>query len=101
MDTYTRTSKEILTEIQTLIAEAETMAASSLSDHSTEALDNLRARFGAAQERFGEIYEGAKIKVVAGAKCADATIRENPYQSIAVALGLGVILGVIIGRATK
>ena len=55
----------------------------------------------AAQERFADIYEGAKKKVVAGAKYTAATIRENPYQSLAIALGVGVVLGVLIGRRTK
>jgi len=95
------TPKDLLNELQALVVEAESMMADSLSEHSTEALGNLRARFGAAQERFADIYEGAKKKVVAGAKYTDATIRENPYQSLAIALGVGVVLGVLIGRRTK
>ena len=95
------TPKELLTELQTLVSEAETMMAGSLSEHSHDALNNLRERFSAAQERFSDIYEGAKKKVVAGAKCADATIRENPYQSLAIALGVGVVIGVLVGRRTK
>jgi ElaB/YqjD/DUF883 family membrane-anchored ribosome-binding protein len=95
------TPKDLLNELQALVVEAESMMADSLSEHSTEALGNLRARFGAAQERFADIYEGAKKKVVAGAKYTDATIRENPYQSLAIALGVGVVLGVLIGRRSK
>jgi len=94
----THTPKELLTEMQALVAEAQGMMAESVSEHSAEAIANLRARFGAAQERFGEIYAGAKQKVIAGAKATDETIRENPYQSMAVALGIGVLLGVLLGR---
>jgi ElaB/YqjD/DUF883 family membrane-anchored ribosome-binding protein len=97
----THTPKELLTELQALVVEAESMLAGSLSEHSTEALGNLRERFGAAQERLADLYEGAKKKVVAGAKYTDETIRENPYQSLAVALGVGVVLGVLIGRRSK
>jgi len=100
-ETTTHTPKELLAELQALVSEAETMVAGSLSEHTSEAMGTLRSRFCAAQERFGEIYEGAKKKVVAGAKYTDETIRENPYQSIAVALGVGVLLGVVIGRRTK
>jgi len=95
------TPKELLTELQSLVAEAETMMADSLTEHSAEALGNLRARFGAAQERMGELYDSAKKKVVAGAKCTDTAIRENPYQSMAIALGVGVLVGVLVGRRTK
>jgi ElaB/YqjD/DUF883 family membrane-anchored ribosome-binding protein len=89
----THTPKELLGELQALVAEAETMMADSLSEHTSEALGNLRERFGAAQERFAEMYDRTKKKVVAGAKYTDSTIRENPYQSIAIALGVGVLVG--------
>jgi ElaB/YqjD/DUF883 family membrane-anchored ribosome-binding protein len=97
----THTPKELLSELQALVTEAETMMADSLTEHSTEAFGNLRERFGAAQERFADLYAGARKKVVAGAKYTDTTIRENPYQSIAVALGVGVLLGVLVGRRSK
>ncbi|MBW8781212.1 MAG: DUF883 domain-containing protein [Verrucomicrobia bacterium] len=95
------TPKELLHDLQVLVAEAETMMTSSLSEHSAEALDTLRTRFHAAQERFSDLYEGAKKKVVAGAKCTDETIRANPYQSIAIAAGVGLLVGVLLGRRSK
>lgn len=95
------TPQELLAEMQSLVGEAQTMIVDSLSEHSAEALSNLRERFDAAQERFADLYEGAKKKVVAGAKCTDAAIRENPYQSLAIALGVGVILGVVVGRRSR
>ena len=49
----------------------------------------------------GELYDGAKKKVVAGAKYTDTAIRENPYQALAIALGVGVLIGVLVGRRTK
>jgi ElaB/YqjD/DUF883 family membrane-anchored ribosome-binding protein len=95
------TPKELLTELKTLVAEAETMMADSLSEHTAEALGSLRERFSAAQERFSDMYDRTKKKVVAGAKYTDTTIRDNPYQSIAVALGVGVLLGVLLGRRNR
>jgi ElaB/YqjD/DUF883 family membrane-anchored ribosome-binding protein len=95
------TPKELLVELKTLVAEAETMMSDSLSEHTAEAIGNLRERFSAAHERFSEIYDRTKKKVVAGAKYTDTTIRENPYQSIAIALGVGVLLGLVVGRRSK
>jgi ElaB/YqjD/DUF883 family membrane-anchored ribosome-binding protein len=92
------TPKELLGELQALVAEAETMMADSLSEHTAEAIGNLRERFGAAQERFADMYDSTKKRVVAGAKQTDAAIRENPYQSMAIALGVGVLVGVLVGR---
>ncbi len=95
------TPKELLHELQTLVAEAETMMLDSASEQSAEVLGNLRERFGAAQEKFADVYEGAKKKVVAGAKYTDTTIRENPYQAMAIAAGVGLLVGVLLGRRSK
>lgn len=94
----TLTPKEMLTELQELVIGAQGLLVGSVSEHSTGALDNLCERFGAAQERFGAVCDQAKQRVVAGAKCADSTIRQNPYQALAVALGVGLLVGVLATR---
>jgi ElaB/YqjD/DUF883 family membrane-anchored ribosome-binding protein len=95
------TPKELLTDLQALVAEAEAMIADSLSEHSADAIDSLRSRFVAAQERFTDAYAGARKKVIAGAKYTDETIRANPYQSLAIAAGVGLLVGVMLGRRSK
>ncbi|HTJ79622.1 MAG TPA: hypothetical protein VL357_11555 [Rariglobus sp.] len=95
------TPNELLGDLQALVVEAEAMMADSVSEHSSEAIENLRARFNAAQERLSGLYEGAKKRVMAGAKCTDETIRANPYQSIAIAAGAGLLVGVLVGRRSK
>jgi ElaB/YqjD/DUF883 family membrane-anchored ribosome-binding protein len=97
----THTPAELLKELQTLVVEAEHMMAASLSEHSTDAMEKLRQRFGAAQARLSEFVDGAKRRVVDGAKCTDAAIRANPYQSLAIAVGVGLLFGVLVGRRTK
>jgi ElaB/YqjD/DUF883 family membrane-anchored ribosome-binding protein len=94
----THTSENLRDELKALVGEAQTMITDTLSEHSAEAIGNLRERFTAAQERVGEFYNGAKTKVVAGAKQTDTAIRENPYQSMAISLGVGLLLGVLLGR---
>ncbi|HSY54639.1 MAG TPA: hypothetical protein VK785_09340 [Opitutaceae bacterium] len=95
------TPKELLSELQTLVTEAETMIAGSATEHSADAFDSLRSRFSAAQERFTDAYAGARKKVIAGAKYTDETIRANPYQSLAIAAGVGLLVGVLVGRRSK
>ena len=96
-----QTPKELLNELQTLVTEAEAMIAGAVTEHSADAFDSLRSRFSAAQERFTEAYAGARKKVVAGAKYTDETIRANPYQSVAIAAGIGLLIGVLAGRNSK
>jgi ElaB/YqjD/DUF883 family membrane-anchored ribosome-binding protein len=95
------TPKELLHDLQALVAEAEAMVADSVTEQATDTVDSLRSRFAAAQERFTDAYTGARKKVIAGAKCTDDAIRENPYQSLAIALGVGLLVGVILGRRSK
>ncbi|MEZ0217321.1 MAG: hypothetical protein ACAH89_09320 [Rariglobus sp.] len=96
-----QTPKELLNDLHRLAAEAEKMMGDSLSEHTEEAVGALRARFDAAHERLSELCSCAKQKVVAGAKCTDQAIRANPYQSLAIAVGVGVLVGVLVGRRTK
>ena len=100
-DSAAQTPKELLNDLHTLVAEAEKMMGASISEHTDEAVGALRARYEATQERLSELYAGARKKVVAGAKVTDEAIRENPYQSMAIALGVGLLVGVLLGRRSK
>jgi ElaB/YqjD/DUF883 family membrane-anchored ribosome-binding protein len=37
-------------------------------------------------------------KTTAAAKATDRTIREHPYESIGIAFGLGLLVGVLVAR---
>lgn len=95
------TAKDLLDELRSLVADAEKLVGESVDDTSEEVVGALRQRYEAAQERFGEVYQTAKKKVSAGARYTDEAIRENPYQSIAVAVGVALLAGVLLGRKTK
>lgn len=93
--------KDILEELRSLVADAEKMVGDSVGESSEEIISALRQRYAAAQERLGDAYQSARRKVTEGARYTDETIRENPYQSIAVAVGVGLIAGVLLGRSSK
>jgi ElaB/YqjD/DUF883 family membrane-anchored ribosome-binding protein len=93
-----QTPQDLLNDLHKLVADAEAMIGASISEHTGEAVGALRARYDSAQERLGELYTGAREKVVAGAKYTDETIRANPYQTIAIAAGVGLLVGVLVGR---
>ena len=99
-DTTAQTPKELLNDLHALVAEAEKMMGDSISEHTSDAVTALRARFDNAQERMAKFYAEARKKVVAGAKSTDEAIRENPYQSLAIALGAGLLL-VEVDRCTR
>lgn len=100
-ETTAQTPKELLNDLQALVAEAEKMMGDSVSEHTADAVNALRARFDAAHERISELYEGARKKVIAGAKSTDEAIRDNPYQALAIAAGAGILAGILLGRRNK
>lgn len=99
--TTAQTPKDLLNDLHALVADAEKMMGDSISEHTADAVSALRARYDAASERMGELYEGTRKRVVAGAKCTDEAIRENPYQSIAIAAGVGLVVGILLGRRSQ
>lgn len=96
----TQTPDDVLNELRSLVSEAEKIIGQAPQGgcDCDATIAALRERLEAAQERLAALYENARRKVVAGAKHADDTIRENPYQSLAVALGIGLLAGVLLGR---
>jgi len=96
-----QTPQDLLDDLRTLVADAEKMMGESLSEHTGDAVSALRERFDAAQERLGALYAGARKKVIAGAHCTDEAIRANPYQAIAIAAGVGLLAGILLGRRSR
>jgi ElaB/YqjD/DUF883 family membrane-anchored ribosome-binding protein len=90
--------KALLTDLESLAADARSIVTDPKVEAGSECLANLREKFSAVQERFSQVYDSARKNVVAGARSTDATIRENPYAALAIALGIGLGLGVLLGR---
>lgn len=74
------------------------MKTASFTESLTERLEAARENLAHVQERVGELCEQARDKVAAGAKVTDKAIRKHPYESVAIALGVGVLVGVFLGR---
>ena len=58
----------------------------------------MRERLARAIESIKSTCTTLEAKAVEGAKATDKVIREHPYQSIGVAFGLGVLIGVLVTR---
>jgi len=71
--------------------------ADAVGDKVVQARNRLSAAMAAAKDSYAIVQK----KAVEGAKVADKTIRENPYQSIAVAFGVGALVGYLISRRGK
>jgi ElaB/YqjD/DUF883 family membrane-anchored ribosome-binding protein len=63
-----------------------------------ESTNGYRSALTDALERGREIAGDVRNKAVEGAKVADQKVRESPYQSIAIGIGLGFSIGYLLGR---
>lgn len=65
---------------------------------SGERLTEIRSRLSAAMEAAKANATKLKEKAVEAAKATDHCIREHPYESLGVAFGVGLLIGVLVGR---
>jgi ElaB/YqjD/DUF883 family membrane-anchored ribosome-binding protein len=93
-----RTPDALVQDISKLMDEVERMLSESTSNHAEEKIDLLRSRLSQAQDQLGSFCSRAKQKVTNGARQADETIRSHPYESLAIAAGVGLLVGALVGR---
>ena len=63
-----------------------------------EKIGEVRNRLAAALESAKATCQRLEEKTVAAAKATDRTIRDHPYESIGIAFGVGLLVGVLVGR---
>ena len=68
--------------------------ASGLGDKAREARARLAASLASAKANLSRLNE----KAVESAKATDRVIRDHPYQTIGVAFGIGILIGVLVAR---
>ena len=90
-------TQAISNDLGTLAEDARELL-SATADVAGEKVGQARKRLAAALESAKHIAANVRDKAVAGAKVTDQTIRENPYQAIAIGVGVGAIIGYLVAR---
>ena len=90
-------TQAIRNDMGTLAEDARALMAAT-ADVAGDKVGDARKRLAAALENGKELYGRVREKAIEGAKAADQTVRENPYQSIGIALGVGVLIGYLVAR---
>ena len=93
--------ERVRADLETLTRDAEDLLKATAGDVSEKAKE-ARSRVAAALERAKttctHLQEQTVATAKAAAKKADTVIREHPYESIGVAFGIGLLLGVVVAR---
>jgi len=84
-------------DLGTLAEDARALM-SATADVAGEKVADARKRLTAALEHAKEIADNVLAKAVAGAQAADEAVHEHPYKAIGIALGVGIVFGLLIAR---
>lgn len=88
---------KLVTDLKRIVTDSEELLHDS-KDAAGAKAQEMRVRLHDAMESAKRACQRLEAKAVEGAKAADRTIREHPYQSIGVAFGLGLLIGVLVTR---
>lgn len=89
------------TDVKTLVKDAQTLltAAAALTG---EKADELRSRgmqmLDVAMGKASQVQSQAMVKGKELAETADVYVKDNPWRTVAVAAGVGLLLGALLGR---
>lgn len=90
-------TEDLADDFNQLADDARALVAAT-ADVAGDKVVEARKKLSAALESGKELYGRVKAKAVEGAKMADAAIVENPYQAIAIGIGIGALLGFLVSR---
>lgn len=92
---------KLMDDLKQVLADAEALLSATAGDHS-EGIAELRSRVQntLAHAKSGLVDAQAAVidKAKAAAKATDGYVHENPWKSIGIAAGVGLLLGMLIGR---
>jgi ElaB/YqjD/DUF883 family membrane-anchored ribosome-binding protein len=93
--------ERVMADLKSLAHDAEDLLKATAGDVSEKARE-VRSRVTAALERAKATCEDMREKTATTAKAtvkkADTAIRTHPYESLGVAIGIGLLIGVLVTR---
>ncbi len=90
-------NKRLASDLKTLVRDADELMRAT-AGQAGEKVSELRSRLAAALESAKATGQRLEEKTLAAAKVTDRTIREHPYESLGIAFGVGVLVGVLVAR---
>jgi ElaB/YqjD/DUF883 family membrane-anchored ribosome-binding protein len=92
---------KLIEDLHTVVRDAEDLLKATASQ-AGEKIQQARARaeesVRQAKERLAGLEDEALAQARAVANDADKYVREKPWQAVGIAAGIGLVLGLLIGR---
>jgi ElaB/YqjD/DUF883 family membrane-anchored ribosome-binding protein len=93
--------EKLVSDFKEVISDAEALlrvTADDISDRAKEARAKLNVKLDEAKVQLKDLDAVVREKAAIGAKETDRIIREHPYESLGVAFGIGLLIGILINR---
>jgi ElaB/YqjD/DUF883 family membrane-anchored ribosome-binding protein len=91
------TMSKLAQDFKVVMHDAEALIKATAGDLGEKARE-ARARLTASLESAKGGVSKLEERAIEGAKATDKVIREHPYESIGIAFGVGLLIGVLVGR---
>jgi ElaB/YqjD/DUF883 family membrane-anchored ribosome-binding protein len=95
------TKEQLIDDFKVVVADAEALLKAT-ANQGGEKLAEVRAKaeesLRVAKHKMAEAQAALLIKTKAAAKATDVYVHENPWRSVGVAAGVGLVIGLLIGR---
>ncbi len=92
---------KLIDDLHTVIRDAESLLKATAAQ-TGEKIDEVRVRaeesVRQAKARLADVEDEALQRARAIAEEADEYVRDNPWQVVGIAAGIGLVLGLLIGR---
>jgi ElaB/YqjD/DUF883 family membrane-anchored ribosome-binding protein len=88
------TKEKLVQDLMTLVNDAEELVKAT----GGQLADKSKVELSAALDRVRTSCRKLQDRAIDGARSADRIIRENPYQSVGIAFGIGLLIGVLVNR---
>lgn len=97
----TVTKEQLISDFKVVIADAEALIRAT-ANQGGEAVVNLRAKaeesLAAAKVKLGEAQDALVEKGKIAAQATDDYVHEKPWHAVGIAAGVGLVVGLLIGR---
>lgn len=90
-------TEKLVTDLKQVVTDSEELLHAT-QDAAGDKAHHLRARLTETLAAARRTCRRLEDKAIESAKAADKTIRRHPYESIGVAFGLGLLIGVLVAR---
>lgn len=90
-------TEKLLEDLKAVVNDGERLLRAGAQDLSERGVA-ARERLAAALEVAKDTRQKLQARATESARAADRVIREHPYQSVGVAFGIGLLIGVLVNR---